>query len=993
MHPSTHFIFPLLLIPFFLSAQMPVIKTDGKESNLVRLQTLHVDVTITGSTALTTWTMTFKNTTSRILEGELTFPLPQGISISRYALDINGRLREAVPVEKEKGTRIFENVERRRIDPGLLEKVEGNGFRTRIYPINPNSTRTVLIGYEEELPHNPHSPDLRYRLPLAFQHPIEEFGIDIKILRNSIRPVIEENIEGDLQFEEWKDTWTASRQWKNYPANHSLGVRIPKTPGTEEVLMQQQGNHYFYSVNAFPQSKRIEKELPHRLTILWDASLSGLFRDTKKELDLLDGYITRLKDVSVTLVAFSNVARTPQTFDIHNGDWQSLRTMLQNMIYDGGTRFGALNLEQYPADEYLLFSDGRSNFGSSNIRLSRHAVYAIISTANADFPFLRSIADRSGGECIDLENVTAKEAKEQLLYQTLHFLGVRRADGLEESYPSLPTPVTGGITIAGISYRPQQDLVLQFGYGGKVTIEQTVSLDFTRQQTDQVNLPRIWAQKKIGELDTRYDDHRSQIESLGKRYGIITRNTSLIVLESVNDYVTYQVEPPAELREQYDRIIKQRGQEDRQRRESVASKAETYFNELLQWWNTDFSKAPRYHLDSKPHADTTAGYLQPLQDRVAGIQIDQERSAAPERRTRNSTATQQFTAPRTLADGNRQRDEEVVVMGFSNLRRKAALVKDEKVTASPQNDPEGRFTAAGHEVRTEYLDKIKAAPESDRYTLYLQYRKEYQQTPLYYFNTARLFLSSGKKSIGLRILSNIAELDAENYELYKLLGYQLKELGETETALSVFKKVLEWRPFEPQSYRDYGLALADAGHYQAAVDTLYTALVKNYDKEIDGLYEGIEETILPELNDLITLHKDKLDIRRIPKTLVTDIPVDIRVVLNWNMNNTDIDLWVTDPDNEKCYYSHRNTAVGGRISHDFTRGLGPEQFLLKKAVSGKYKVEVNYYGDTQVKLAGPTTLMVEVYTHYGTSRQNRQIITMQMQETSQGTVFVGEFEF
>ena len=992
MHPSTHpfykkaLVLSLLLTPFFLSAQMPVIKTDGKGSNLVRLQTLHVDVTITGSMALTTWTMTFKNTTSRILEGELTFPLPQGISISRYALDINGRLREAVPVEKEKGTRIFENVERRRVDPGLLEKVDGSGFRTRIYPINPNSTRTVLIGYEEDLPHDPDSPDLHYRLPLAFQHPIEEFGIDIKILRSSIRPVIEENMAGELQFEEWKDTWTAARQWKNYPANHSLVIRIPKTPGAEEVLMQQKGNHYFYSVNAFPRSKRVEKELPRRLTLLWDASLSGLSRDTKKELDLLDGYITRLKDVSITLVAFSNTVQDPQTFDIHNGDWQLLRTTLQKTVYDGGTRFGALNLERYPADEYLLFSDGRSNFGSSDIRLSGHPVYTITSTARSDFPFLRSIADRSGGECIDLEKVTAKEAKEQLLYQTLHFLGVRRADGLEESYPSLPIPVTGGITIAGISYRPQQDLVLQFGYGGKVTIEQTVSLDFTRQQTDQVNLPRIWAQKKIGELDARYDDNRTQIEGLGKRYGIITRNTSLIVLESVNDYVTYQIEPPAELREQYDRIIKQRGQEDRQRRETVASKAATYFNELLQWWNTDFSQAPRYHLDPGTRSDTTAGYLRPLQDRTAGIQADQERAAVPQRNTRN------FTAPRTLADGNGQRAEEVVVSGFAS-RRKAALVDDEKVTASPENDPEGRFTAAGHEVRAEYLDKIKAAPEGDRYALYLQYRKEYRQTPLYYFNTANLFFASGKKDLGLRILSNIAELDAENYELYKLLGYRLKQLGETEAALSVFRKVLEWRPFEPQSYRDYGLALADAGHYQAALDTLYTALVRNYDKEMDGLYEGVEETILPELNDLITLHKGKLNIGRIPKTLLMDIPVDIRVVLNWNMNNTDIDLWVTDPDSEKCYYSHRNTAIGGRISHDFTRGLGPEQFLLKKAVSGKYKVEVNYYGDTQVKLAGPTTIMVEVYTHYGTSRQNRQIITMQMQETSQGTVFVGEFEF
>ncbi|HTI94117.1 MAG TPA: DUF2135 domain-containing protein [Puia sp.] len=108
---------------------------------------------------------------------------------------------------------------------------------------------------------------------------------------------------------------------------------------------------------------------------------------------------------------------------------------------------------------------------------------------------------------------------------------------------------------------------------------------------------------------------------------------------------------------------------------------------------------------------------------------------------------------------------------------------------------------------------------------------------------------------------------------------------------------------------------------------------------------------------------------------------------------TNGDLWVTDPDNERCYYGNRSTAMGGRISHDFTRGLGPEQFLLKKAVKGRYKVEVNYYGDTQVKLAGETSIMVEVYTNYGTLQQKRNVITLQMEKGAKGAVYVGDFDF
>jgi tetratricopeptide (TPR) repeat protein len=1022
-------------ISFSLSAQMPAIRTEGKESNLVFLEKLSVNVSITGSVATTTWTMTFKNRSSRTLEGELNFPLPQSISVSRYALDINGRMREAVPVEKEKGTRIFENTERRRVDPGLLEKVDGNGFRTRIYPITAGGTRTVLIGYEQELSRDQRSNFL-YRLPLAFHYPIEEFSVSINVTGSNTRPLFDENTSDALQFDEWKNTWSASRRWKDYKADQSIAIRIPKTDGEAEAMMQQTGNHYFYMVNAFPQQATIERKLPQHITLLWDASLSGLSRNLVKELSLLDGYLSRLERADVTLVNFSNTVEEPQVFTIRNGQWTALRTVLQRTVFDGATQFGALDLRKYPCDEYLLFSDGHSNFGSSDIRLSDHPVYTIVSAASSDFPFLQSIASRSGGECINLENTPVEQAKQQLLVQTLHFLGIRPSADLEESYPSIPTPVINGITIAGISYQPVRDLVLQFGYGGKVIREQTIHLNFARQQISQPEPPaaiasssapaaiasapagpdlsRIWAQKKIAELDTRYEDNEAEIEQLGRRYGIVTRNTSLIVLENINDYITYQVEPPAELREEYDRIMKARGQIDRQTRQTIVNNAETYFDELLNWWQTTPNqdkttnhnkiKTPTVQFTEPvyraPHVSKdTVRYPIRGEASTASLQEVVVTGYGTSRRTNVSRESRSSGNPvssgYTTSSDNATASGLVAVPVPDNERRPGNERLLEKKIGSLNDTPpgDGTFTPWKADLHTDYLDKLKAAAPADQYIVYLRLRKEYSNTPLFYFNTAGFFLAAGKKALGLKILSNIAELDVENYELYKLLGYKLKELNETAAACSIFKKVLDWRPFEPQSYRDYGLALQDAGFYQRALDTLYLAMIKNYDANVAALYPGFEETLLPEINSLIALKKDKIDHSRIPKNILTNMPVDIRVVLNWNMNNTDIDLWVTDPDNEKCYYSHRNTAIGGRISQDFTRGLGPEQFLLKKAVKGKYKVEVNYYGDTQVKLAGTTTIMVEVYTSYGTPGQTRRIMTLQMLPGSNGAVFVGEFEF
>ena len=56
---------------------------------------------------------------------------------------------------------------------------------------------------------------------------------------------------------------------------------------------------------------------------------------------------------------------------------------------------------------------------------------------------------------------------------------------------------------------------------------------------------------------------------------------------------------------------------------------------------------------------------------------------------------------------------------------------------------------------------------------------------------------------------------------------------------------------------------------------------------------------------------------------LTALPVDLRVIMNWNQINVDLDLHVSDPSGEYCYYGRKSTAAGGRFSKDFTTGLGP----------------------------------------------------------------------
>ena len=205
--------------------------------------------------------------------------------------------------------------------------------------------------------------------------------------------------------------------------------------------------------------------------------------------------------------------------------------------------------------------------------------------------------------------------------------------------------------------------------------------------------------------------------------------------------------------------------------------------------------------------------------------------------------------------------------------------------------------------------------------------------------------------------------------------------------MPVFEQVLAMGQEEPQSFRDLGLALAAAGKPQQALAPLYQVVVRPWDRRFDG----IALIALDELTSLVARSTPRLDTTSIDPRLLQAMPLDLRVVLSWDADNSDMDLWVTDPNGERAYYGNRLTYQGGQMSQDFTGGYGPEQFSLRNAKPGKYKVEANYFGSRQQLVTGATTLMLRLTTHWGTAKQKDQMVTMRLKDRAE-TVLVGEFE-
>lgn len=70
---------------------------------------------------------------------------------------------------------------------------------------------------------------------------------------------------------------------------------------------------------------------------------------------------------------------------------------------------------------------------------------------------------------------------------------------------------------------------------------------------------------------------------------------------------------------------------------------------------------------------------------------------------------------------------------------------------------------------------------------------------------------------------------------------------------------------------------------------------------------------------------------------------DVQVSLTWD-TQSDVDLWLTEPNGNKIKWNNKQSSTGGALDFDNTIEYGPENIFYQNiAPSGTYKVEVNYF--------------------------------------------------
>ena len=968
---------------------LPQVKVSQEDNaKPMQLQDLSVDILVVGQTAVTTMEMTFYNPNSRVMEGEFEFPLSDGQQVSRFALDIDGKLREGVVVDKALGRKAFEDIVRRGVDPGLLEKTEGNNFRARVYPMPRRGTRRILIAFEQELSQK-NGQDF-YFLPIANAVKLKKFKIHTEVVSRFVKADIQNSLQ--LDFTQSRNSYISEVEQTNYTLNKNIALTFPKIDKPQLITATKGDESYLYGHIALEKLALREKEAPKNIGILWDSSLSNEKRDFAKEYALLDAYFKELKNVKVTLTTFHIRAAKPVTFEVKDGNWQELREYLEKQVYDGATDGNAMVFPK-GADEYLLFSDGIFNFGAKEFQLNtlikslQAPVNVISSLQVANWDKLQYLAGATGGSLINLNTQALPEALKALRYQSFQLLSYKIKNGnVTDLYPQKGTLVGENFTFAGQLSSEEATVVVSLGYPGKVIVEK--ELTFNKNNTAGTGefalLRRIWAEKKIAQLQ-REGAQAKNIDAVGRQYGIVTEGNSLIVLETVADYVRYQITPPKELQREYEYLVNKEKQDKEKEKKEHLDYVVKLSEAQSKWWNTSFPIAgtqPVKNTAERSSNESTAG-------------INARASASVNR----SLAIRGISS---ISESSQAEMAEVMV-GYGRSSRKgrrqnknAAKETAQVLNYEEESEAEDRSGELANTSKialndynpdTPYLKVMEYADPAKAVETYYKLKKEYGQTPSFYVDVADYFFKKGDTQQAILVVSNLAELSLEDAQLLRVLAYKLSAYKAYPEAVSISRKVVAIREEEPQSYRDLGLALAQAGEYQQAIETLYKVVERPWDQR----FRDVQLIAMNEINNIINTQKG-LRTSFIDKRLLKKEPVDIRVVLTWDTDNSDMDLWVTDPEEERCYFENRQTYLGSVISPDITQGYGPEEFMLKKAPKGTYKIEVNYYGNRSQKQLLPVSLRITFFTHYGTPQEKKQETTVRLSNQRE-VIDVGSFEF
>jgi hypothetical protein len=562
----------------------------------VRLVSHHVDAVIRDGLARTEVEEVFYNDTTRVLEGRYVFPLPADASISRLALWVNDKLVEGEIVEKKRAAAIFKEIVDDTVrprDPALLEWVAGGDFSLKIFPLPAKGSRKVRIAYDQVVKES--GGRIRYAYPLSVgaerATTIDDFSMQVRVT-DTRAPVEELETPQYATSKSGEDRGVriafSAKQF--VPANDfvvsyarptqdeaDLAAYVPswgelKGVGLDGAARGADENGYV--------ALRLRADLPMGMTpahvrrdraIVVDASHSQSKETLEGEAKLAVGLVRQLDaDERFVVLACDSacVAYPPAGLatptDEHLTElerWLSSRSPSGSSDLAGALIDGARRLESDGSAQVIYVGDGSPSSGELSADRIAAMVGPLLRARKVDLRFfgagrsvdeivIASLAQDLGatyepvmtGESLDRRIADLAMA---LRSPVIRGAAVEMPSSFVDVYPKTLRNLRLGeqVVLVGRLRGQEPGLLRLRGEIAGETYTLTRPVRWTAEASRQNPLvPRLWSLAKISDLESATDAAAiKQIVDMSKRYHVMSRYTSLLVLENDQMFAEYGI--------------------------------------------------------------------------------------------------------------------------------------------------------------------------------------------------------------------------------------------------------------------------------------------------------------------------------------------------------------------------------------------------------------------------------------------------------------------
>lgn len=534
----------------------------GQESRL-SLRKYVVDVFIENGVARTTIDQTFFNHYHSNTEGTFYFPLPPGAAVSRLAMYVNGVRNEGGMVERNRGQQIYNDIKYENRDPALLEHLEGNLYKLRIFPLEGRQEKRLFLSFTQSVDELYRT--LRYWLPMDHtQDSADLVQIKVRVKDGEKLYEAESSTHDFVKSIEEGDLFLSYEVADEKPDQDLLLKLIPKNREdeiAETAILKRKDCNYLHT--------RIRPELtgevvvaPRQWFILNDTSASRSEEELQAQAHIVERLLAEADDEDQVAIANLNIDVAPLMNELVLLRAEEAKSAVRAM--QSAQRVGATNIAEGlklmrewiersgAANPHLIYlGDGLATDGA----VTSHELAALLNPEvpflgiavgkKADMSFLREAANVTDGGAYLMN---PDEDLNWRVFDLLASLNTPRLTGLSWQLPeevsgygdrsSLAAGEALSLVMASEGEFPKE-LLLRGELEG-LPWEKMISLEPSEEEASFI--PRFWAQRHLEELLKDGDRHRDEVVRLSKKHYVATPFTSLIVLENDKMYEDYKVE-------------------------------------------------------------------------------------------------------------------------------------------------------------------------------------------------------------------------------------------------------------------------------------------------------------------------------------------------------------------------------------------------------------------------------------------------------------------